>query len=76
MIVKAISNQDFALIQSICFDQWHIQKCHGQLRAIEIISHAPDPELFQKFVSELVSDFDNAQLPLIDKISRNTFISL
>jgi hypothetical protein len=54
MIVKAISNQDIALLQRICFDQWHIQKCHAHFHAIEILSHPPDVEVFQKVVSELV----------------------
>ena len=55
MIVKALSNQDFALLQRVCFDQWHVQKCHARLHAIDISSHPPDAEIFKKFVSELVS---------------------
>jgi hypothetical protein len=55
MIVKAISNQDFALIQRICFDQWHMRKCHARLRALEIISRPANVGLFGEFVIEIVS---------------------
>ena len=55
MIVKAISNQDFALVQNICVDQWYFQRCHQRLRAIEIVSRPPGVELFQRFTDELVS---------------------
>ena len=54
MQVKAISNQDFGLIQRVCFDQWYLQKCHARLRALEVISHPPDIDIFQKLVGELV----------------------
>ena len=55
MFIKALSNQDFCLIQSVCADQWQVQKCYGRLRAIEVLSHPSDLELFEKFVRELVS---------------------
>jgi hypothetical protein len=54
MIVKALSNADCALIQRICFDQWHIQKCHNRLRALEVVGNPPDPEVFRIFAHELV----------------------
>ena len=62
MIVKALSNQDFALIQQLCFDQWHLQKCHARLRALEVISHPPDLEMFQKLVDDLVSHFTSCSV--------------
>ena len=55
MIVKAISNADCALIGRICFDQWHIQKCHNRLRALEVLSQAPDEAVFRRFTTEMVS---------------------
>ena len=55
MILKTISNAHYALLQRVCFDQWHLQKCYGRLRAVEIISSPPDQETFRRFVFELVS---------------------
>jgi hypothetical protein len=54
MIVKALSTADFALIQRVLFDQWQLQKCHNRLRAIEVISHPPDIDIFRSFTLELV----------------------
>ena len=55
MILRTISSAHQALLQQVCFDQWHLQKCHRCLCAIEIISSPPDLEVFGKFVFELVS---------------------
>ena len=55
MILKNISNSDYALLQRVCHDQWHLQKCYGRLRALEVISSPPDRETFGKLVFELVS---------------------
>ena len=57
MIVKAISDAHYALVQRVCFDQWYLQKCHGRLRAVEIISTPPDVDAFKRFVFELVHNF-------------------
>ena len=75
MIVKAITNTHCALIQQICYDQWHLQKCYGRLRALEVISHPPDPDVFQKFVSDLVCLFFALYFLCIDALLlRDTFI--
>ena len=55
MILKTISNAHYALLQCICFDQWHLQKCYGRLCSVEIISSPLDQETFRRFVFELVS---------------------
>lgn len=55
MIVKALTNQDVALIQRMSADQWYMRKAYARLYALEIISHPADEELFRKFVDEVVS---------------------
>jgi hypothetical protein len=67
MILKNISNTHYALLQRVCYDQWHLQKCHGRLRAVEIISTPPDPETFQRLVFELVR-FVRCRFVLVDII--------
>jgi hypothetical protein len=55
MIVKALTNQDVALIQRMSADQWYMRKAYARLYGLEIISHPADEELFRKFVVEVVS---------------------
>jgi hypothetical protein len=81
MQVIALSNQDFVLLQTLCYDQWHLQKCYARLRALEIISVPADVEIYKKLGSELVSSCVLRIFWVSDSddffffLSRNTFTS-
>lgn len=54
MIIKTITNCHFALIQSICGDQWQFQKCYARLDAVNMIGVPVDIDRFKRFVCHLV----------------------
>ena len=57
MILKKISNFHYALLQWVCHDQLHMQKCYWHLHALEVISTPPDRDTFSKLIFEL-ENFD------------------
>ena len=59
MIVKTVSDTDFGLIKQMATDQWYLRKSYTRFRAIEIISHVPNANVFAKYADDLVStEFD------------------
>jgi len=54
MIVKVLTHQHYALVQTLASDQFVMEKCHVRLLAICVISHPGDPDQFIKLISGLV----------------------